>query len=91
MQNPIILPQFVLSKLAKAPIITVQISALDLFVICQALLVWSNIYPGKKMAEKLVGKFKSLLFFLLPNCRNEITLLLTYGASKAYDNIKTNS
>ena len=91
MRNSRVLRQFVLRKLARAPIISVQISALDVLVICQALLVWLTVYPGNEMVKKLANKLQNILFNLLPNCRNEITLLLTYGVSKAYDNTKTNS
>ncbi|NET28852.1 hypothetical protein [Okeania sp. SIO1I7] len=91
MQNSRILRQFVLQKLAKAPSISVQVSALDVLVICQALLAWLTVYPGSEMVKNLIKKLRNVLFGLLPNYRNEITFLLTHGAFKAYGNFKTNS
>ncbi|NEO55921.1 MAG: hypothetical protein F6K54_24345 [Okeania sp. SIO3B5] len=69
MQNLQVSRQFVLQKLAKVPIISVQISALDMFVICQALLLWLNFYPGNEMANKLLKKLRSNLSNLLPKYR----------------------
>ncbi|NES64192.1 MAG: hypothetical protein F6K24_02450 [Okeania sp. SIO2D1] len=91
MQKPIILRQLVLEKLTKAPIISVQISALDLLVICQALLLWLTIYPGNGMTNKLLRKLRNNLSNLLPNWQTEVTTLLIHGASKAYGDSKTNS
>ncbi|MDY7006982.1 MAG: hypothetical protein SWX82_24410 [Cyanobacteriota bacterium] len=59
MQNLKVLRQFVLARLAKAPVICLELSALDVFVICQALLVWLIVYPGSKMADKV--KFSRII------------------------------
>lgn len=91
MQSLKVLRHFVLGKLAKAPVLCLELSALDVFIICQALLVWLAIHPGNKIAENLKKKLQNILFNLLPNCRDEITSLLTIGVSKHYGNSKTNS
>lgn len=86
MQNRRVLRQFVLRKLAKAPVICLELSALNVFVLCQGLFLWLAVYPEGKMAKKLEEKLQNILFNLLPDCRNEITELLTFEVPKNCEN-----
>ena len=91
MRNSRVLRQFVLRKLARAPIISVQISALDVVVVCQALSLWMALFLPGKTIKDLFTKLRNTLFNLLPQCKEEIKLLLVRKKWKTYGNSKTNS